>query len=454
MSMSLFMIVPWLVMGGADRFNLNLVQQLSMRGWKISILMTLSSTNPWKSEFLPYAEIFSLDNITSEKIPSYIQKLIAEKQPDTVLISNSELGYLLLPFLRATCPEPSYIDYCHSEELHWRDGGFPALSVEYRSYLDANLVASQHLKEWMIGRGGVPERIHVCYVNIDADVWKPNKEYRKEERSLLGIGDSEVVLLYPARLSREKSPQLVVETVNELAGRGLSFKCIIAGDGEDAEKIKQYVMRNKLEKFIIFLGSVALELMPALTAASDVLFLPSRYEGISFALYEAMAVGLTAVVADVGGQRELVSDDAGILVAPGKTSCASNIYADVLQRVIIDGALRVRIGLAAREKIEKEFTLERMTHIFVEICTVATAQKLSINEVDDVNSVAKKAVEYIRAFGKDHVTLGEVDLPLKLKLYAALTRVFGPIYLWCLDHQWQWVVMVKNAIRKRMDVDE
>lgn len=453
-SMSLFLIVPWLEMGGADKFNLNLVQQLSTRGWKISILTTLSSANIWKSEFLPHAEVFSLDGVPYESVPLYIQKLIVKKQPDTVLISNSELGYLLLPMLRLACPEPSYIDYCHSEELHWRDGGFPSLSVTYRGYLDATLVASRHLKEWMVGRGGEPERIHVCYVNIDADLWRPNQERRKATREDLGISDCDVVILYPARLSPEKSPQLVVETVRELAKSDFSFKCIIAGDGEYAHKIKQYVQKHGLEKIVYFLGSVPLERMPAITAASDILFLPSRYEGISFALFEAMSVGLTAVVSDVGGQRELVGDDAGVLVTPCNGRRARNNYAKVLLQLMVDPESRKRIGKAARKKIEREFTLERMINLFVELCRVAAAQKRQVNKTDNVTSVVKEAVEYVRAFGKDQAALSEVDLPMKIKLYAAITRIFGPIYFWFLDQKLTWIITIKNYIRKWMRVDD
>ena len=53
-------------------------------------------------------------------------------------------------------------------------------------------------------------------------------------------------------------------------------------------------------------------------SASQILFMPSMYEGISVALYEAMAVGVVPVISAVGGQAELISPDCGVLVPLGE----------------------------------------------------------------------------------------------------------------------------------------
>ena len=49
---------------------------------------------------------------------------------------------------------------------------------------------------------------------------------------------------------------------------------------------------------------------------SDVLLLPSAYEGVASVLYEAMASGLAVVTSSVGGHAELVTDDTGLLGPP------------------------------------------------------------------------------------------------------------------------------------------
>ena len=47
----LLIAAPWLVTGGAEKFNLDLMRQLSQRGWEITIATTLGSDNPWQHEF-------------------------------------------------------------------------------------------------------------------------------------------------------------------------------------------------------------------------------------------------------------------------------------------------------------------------------------------------------------------------------------------------------------------
>jgi glycosyltransferase involved in cell wall biosynthesis len=56
-------------------------------------------------------------------------------------------------------------------------------------------------------------------------------------------------------------------------------------------------------------------------AATDIFFLPSQWEGIALTLFEAMAMQLVPVAADVGGQRELVTPDCGFLISQARTKC-------------------------------------------------------------------------------------------------------------------------------------
>ena len=47
----LLLIVPWLAMGGSDKFNLDLLGQLVRRGWEVTIATTLSGDHPWLAQF-------------------------------------------------------------------------------------------------------------------------------------------------------------------------------------------------------------------------------------------------------------------------------------------------------------------------------------------------------------------------------------------------------------------
>ncbi len=84
--------------------------------------------------------------------------------------------------------------------------------------------------------------------------------------------------------------------------------------------------------------------------------LPSRIEGLSQALLEAMALGLPVVASEAGGNIDLVtSGETGLLVPPLDPMA----WARALDRVLGDGAFRGRIARAGRDLVRSGFTLER-----------------------------------------------------------------------------------------------
>lgn len=92
-------------------------------------------------------------------------------------------------------------------------------------------------------------------------------------------------------------------------------------------------------------------------AALDVFVLPSRYEGLSFAVLEAMAAERPIVASTVDGTVEVVEDGhTGLLVPPGDSSA----LADRIVRLLADAALSERMGRAARLRVVEHYGQERM----------------------------------------------------------------------------------------------
>jgi glycosyltransferase involved in cell wall biosynthesis len=93
----------------------------------------------------------------------------------------------------------------------------------------------------------------------------------------------------------------------------------------------------------------------ALLAAADVFVLPSRREGLSFAVLEAMGHGLAMVVADGAGNPEAVGD-AGLVLPAGD----EHAFADTLAALAADPALRASLGAAARARVVERFTADAL----------------------------------------------------------------------------------------------
>jgi glycosyltransferase involved in cell wall biosynthesis len=358
----MLLILPWLVMGGADKFNLDAVSLLRERGYEISIATTLPANYAWFRQFARLTpDIFILPHfLRLNDYPRFLHYLIRSRNADLVLISNSELGYKFLPYLRSRCPETTFVDYCHMEEEYWHNGGHPRSAVAYQEALDLNIVSSEHLKDWMVGRGADPSRIETCYTNIDAELYSPNPSARSSVRAEFHIPDDMPVLLYAGRLCEQKQPKVFAPVMRELRDRKLGFTCFVAGDGQDRKWLQRYVRRHRLKSHVRVLGTVKHERMQELLAASDIFFLPSKMEGISLAIYEAMAMGVVPVGADVGGQRELVTPECGVLVERSSHEREVKAYSDVLATLIESSERRKALGEAARDRVSTCFKLEQM----------------------------------------------------------------------------------------------
>lgn len=360
----LLFIVPWMAMGGADKFNLDLIQGLiKSNNWEVTIITTQQSDNAWYTEFAKYtSDIFVLHNYTKEFFyVQILEYLINSRTPDSILISNSEIGYYLTPYIKSNFPGIALFDYNHMEESYWNNGGHPRQSVIYQSIFDKNIVSSEHLKQWMANEGAKKEKIEVVYTSSDFKTIKKSDSVRTELREKWGVDDDFCVIVFSGRLTHQKQPYLLLDSIKEVSKKHKNgFALAIAGDGPDMESLKKWVSSNNLNNKIWFLGALSNEDNLKVLQAGDIFYLPSLWEGISLAIYEAMTLELPIVCANVGGQKELVTPENGFLVARSDPATETKKYADILLQLIQDPARRKALGQKSRQIIEKKFGIERM----------------------------------------------------------------------------------------------
>ena len=120
-------------------------------------------------------------------------------------------------------------------------------------------------------------------------------------------------LLFVGRLATEKNLPLLLEA---LAGISERFETTLVGTGPLEQQLKHQTADLGL-KNIRFYGRADGEELRDLYRAADVFVLPSKSEGMSLVLLEALAMGLPVVATDLASNRELVVDgENGLLVAP------------------------------------------------------------------------------------------------------------------------------------------
>jgi len=90
---------------------------------------------------------------------------------------------------------------------------------------------------------------------------------------------------------------------------------------------------------------------------ADVFCLPSRSEGLSNALLEAMACGLPCVATDVGGNSQVVADGENGFLVPSEQP---QLLAEKLVQLLQDAALRKRMGQCSRQIVQDRYTVQHM----------------------------------------------------------------------------------------------
>jgi glycosyltransferase involved in cell wall biosynthesis len=357
--MRILLMTSFLTIGGADRLSLDVVRQLAGRGFRFSVVATLPHAHEWR----PLFEAITPDVVTlhpmiaPEQQPAFVRDLIRSRHIQALLISNSRFGYALLPYLRCYCPDVVVLDLLHTVETHWLDGGHPQFSLQRRAWIDLSITVSDDLRDWMIARGGDPDRIVVSRAAIDVNEWNPAHFDRTTIRQALGIPLNLPLILFVGRLVPQKQPRLAMRILRNVAQRGVPFGALIIGDGLERPVLER-MLRDPVLRNVQLTGALPPERVREALAAADLLLLPSAREGIAIVLYEAMAMGVVPVAADVGGQRELVTPDCGILVPPSGDEATA--YAAAIIDLLTDPARRTAMGARARQRIVDHFRLDLM----------------------------------------------------------------------------------------------
>lgn len=172
-------------------------------------------------------------------------------------------------------------------------------------------------------------------------------------RREVGASADEILVVFVGRLVPIKRLDVLIDGVAR-ARATAPIRLAIVGDGELRSDLERRAAEHGLGdavRFTGFRGDLA-----EIAAGTDVAVLTSDNEGTPVALIEAAAAGTPAVATDVGGVREIVTDETGIVVPRGDAS----ELARALVRIAGDADLRERLGVAARRHVAAMYSAERL----------------------------------------------------------------------------------------------
>lgn len=210
---------------------------------------------------------------------------------------------------------------------------------------DLIVVATEAHREWMIHHHGMdPERLRVIPNAVNTERFCPQPGVKK-------CYD----LIYIGRSSPDKNLALLLESIRLLSQRQFSVRTLFIGDCASDRTLS--CMAQGLD--VQFRLNLPNEELPRYLAQAKAFVLPSRYEGHSKVLLEAMSCALPCIGTDVPGIREeILHGTTGILCEPSPESLA-----DAIHRVLTDETLQQHLGTQGRQRVLERYTIERVLEL-------------------------------------------------------------------------------------------
>ncbi len=177
---------------------------------------------------------------------------------------------------------------------------------------------------------------------IDAEVLS---ERKKEQKHVVFLG----------RIEDLKNPLLFVDIMRVLRPHGYSGAMVGGGKMEGA--VRARISKFELSDKLILTGRVPHEEALERLAPASVMVMTSRWEGMSIAALEAMAMGVPVIAPDISSFRVIIRDGVhGILVPPRDPAK----YAEAVMRICGDEVLEARITENSIRHVNENFTLKRV----------------------------------------------------------------------------------------------
>jgi glycosyltransferase involved in cell wall biosynthesis len=208
---------------------------------------------------------------------------------------------------------------------------------------------------------GTADRVTLIHNGVDRTHFSPHG-VRADRRS------TPLLIVCVGRLSEQKGQDVAIRALARLGNRTAQLR-LVGGDnsGGEREMLEALALSLGVDHRIEWRGEVV-DTAPEFRAA-DLVIAPSRWEGMSLALLEAMACGAPMVVTDVSGSE--VVEGAGVIVPPNDPQA----LADAIDALLADAPRRRQLSAAARERshsYDLESTLRRNLDLWSDLASGAT----------------------------------------------------------------------------------
>ena len=373
----LYIIDQLCALGGAERMLLNTVRMLPAKRFSASIVTFKVAAHreilndfPCPVHVLPLQKTYDWNAF---RVATRLRGLLKKKQIAIVhtFFETSDLWAGLLAKLSG-CP---ILVSSRRDMGILRSAKHNLAYRVLRAQFDAILTVSEAVRIFTMDRDGVPaHKVRTLHNGLDLRSATPSNGSR-EIRKLLGISPTAPVVVTVGHIRRVKGVDVLLRAAATVCNVVPTALFLVIGEFSEPDycrELQELTEKLGISSNVRFLGEVA-NIYPLLQE-SDIFCLPSRSEGFSNALIEAMACRLPCVATRVGGNAEALEDGrTGYLVGNED----ANAMAHRILHLLNDRETGRHVGEAARLAVEERFSIQAMMHRL----TAVYEELLALNNV-------------------------------------------------------------------------
>ena len=185
-----------------------------------------------------------------------------------------------------------------------------------------------------------------------------NTEAFSPRRAREGGSSGTPTIGFVGRMLPGKGLNILADALAKLAAE--TWKVLLVGDGPEREVFESELDARGLLNRARFVGAINYESVPDFYQQMDILVVPTQTtnrirEQFGRVLVEAMASGVPVIGSSCGAIPEVI-DHAGLVVPEGD----AETLAAALRQLLLDGALRGKLALAGRQRVEQHYSWERV----------------------------------------------------------------------------------------------
>ena len=363
-------VIHRLDFGGLENGLVNLINRIPQERYHHAIICMTDYSDFAKRITNPAVSLHALHKKDGKDPSVYLRLWRMLRQLKPHIVHTRNLSALEAGVVAWFAGVPGRVHGEHGRDSYDIDGSnkkYLLLRRLCQPFIQRYIPLSRDLETWLMGAVKIPKsKIRQIYNGVDSERFCAPDGGRASLPLDGFAGADQLVLGTVGRIQEVKDQLTLVRAVASLASRSDEYRqrlrLMIVGDGPMFKEVETLVHEKGVADITWLSG--ARDDIPELLQALDLFVLPSKAEGISNTILEAMATGLPVIATDVGGNPELVvAGETGSLV-PAQDSEA---MATAIEAYLKTVEKLNQHGQAGRLRVEKKFSMDAMVNAYLAV---------------------------------------------------------------------------------------